>query len=440
MSGGLRSSSILSPTTLLTSTHGLSRAGRHGTIQSAIGMPGAIRARMVRGPTIGSASLPARRGRIAAFARSPFATREARSVMQRASSGVEVHIDHVGSGTGIAFLARCSSNLRLGSGIALRQHLLVCNGTVDCLNGSLQLGESRGEMLDRGTGGDHLLGHSASLAHETLAGLPQGFNVIRRHCFPPRRKGRPCRRPHLRLLHPDSSLSTATPRRILRHRPDGPEDPVRDRRRDARAQRQDCRALGCSQSFLSHAATRGDSRDAPRGAARQGMHMTFGIIGAGNVGLAIAKTLARAGIAASIANSRDPESLKDAVGPLGPAIKAMTREEAARADMVFVAVNWSKLSAAVSGLPAWEGRIVVDANNPVEAPLFKPVELQGCLSSQIAIALVSGARLVKAFNHLRAEILASDPRAGGARRVLFYASEDDPAKVEVGALVDRIGF
>jgi len=155
--------------------------------------------------------------------------------------------------------------------------------------------------------------------------------------------------------------------------------------------------------------------------------MTFGIIGAGNIGLAIAKTLARAGIAATIANSREPESLKDAVGPLGPAIKAVTREEAARADMVFVAVNWSKLSAAVSGLPAWEGRIVVDANNPVEAPLFKPVELQGCLSSQIAIALVSGARLVKAFNHLRAEILASDPRAGGGRRVLFYAGEDDTA-------------
>jgi predicted dinucleotide-binding enzyme len=168
--------------------------------------------------------------------------------------------------------------------------------------------------------------------------------------------------------------------------------------------------------------------------------MTLGIIGAGNIGLAIAKTLARAGIAATIANSRDPDSLRDAVGPLGPTIKAVTREEAARADMVFIAVNWSKLPAAVSGLPAWEGRIVVDANNPIEAPLFKPVDLQGSLSSQIVTALVSGARLVKAFNHLRAGILASDPRADGGRRVLFYAGDDDTAKAEVGALIDRIGF
>ena len=103
--------------------------------------------------------------------------------------------------------------------------------------------------------------------------------------------------------------------------------------------------------------------------------MTLGIVGAGNIGLAIAKTLARVGIAASIANSRGPESLKESVGPLGPTINAVMREEAASADIVFIAVNWSKLPTAISGLPDWDGRIVVDANNPIEAPLFKPVDL-----------------------------------------------------------------
>ena len=43
-----------------------------------------------------------------------------------------------------------------------------------------------------------------------------------------------------------------------------------------------------------------------------------------------AATLARAGIEATIANSRGPESLKDLVRELGPSIKAGTREEAAR--------------------------------------------------------------------------------------------------------------
>ena len=114
--------------------------------------------------------------------------------------------------------------------------------------------------------------------------------------------------------------------------------------------------------------------------------------------------------------------------PLGPTIKAGTREEAASADIVLIAVNWSKLSAAVADLPAWSGRIVIDANNPIEAPLFKPIDLLGRVSSEVVADLVSGARLVKAFNHLRAEVLASDPRSDGGRRVLFYAGDDTPRR------------
>ena len=168
--------------------------------------------------------------------------------------------------------------------------------------------------------------------------------------------------------------------------------------------------------------------------------MRIGIIGAGNIGLAVAKTLSRAGIAATIANSRGPDSLKEAVAALGPTIKAGTREQAAAADIVVIAVNWSKLPAAVAGLPAWDGRIVIDANNPIEAPLFKPVDLHGRISSEVVAELVNGARLMKAFNHLRADVLASDPRADGGRRVLFYSGDDSAAKAEVGALIDRLGF
>lgn len=168
--------------------------------------------------------------------------------------------------------------------------------------------------------------------------------------------------------------------------------------------------------------------------------MTIGIIGSGAIGSAFARTLARAGIEATISNSRGPDSLKELVSKLGPSIRAGSREQAARADIVLVAVNWSKLPAALAGLPDWSGRIVIDANNPIEAPLFKPVDLQGLVSSEVFAALVPGARVVKAFNHLRAEILAGDPRAEGGRRVLFYSGNDNAAKAEVAALIDQIGF
>jgi 8-hydroxy-5-deazaflavin:NADPH oxidoreductase len=168
--------------------------------------------------------------------------------------------------------------------------------------------------------------------------------------------------------------------------------------------------------------------------------MTIGIIGSGAIGTAFARTLSRAGIQATISNSRGPEVLKELVRELGASIKAGTREEAARADIVFVAVNWTKLSATLANLSDWKGRIVVDANNPIEAPLFKPADLGGRVSSAVFADLVPGARVVKAFNHLRAELLATDPRSDGGQRVLFYSGDDTAAKAEIAALIERLGF
>ena len=168
--------------------------------------------------------------------------------------------------------------------------------------------------------------------------------------------------------------------------------------------------------------------------------MTIGIIGSGAIGTAFARTLARSGIEATISNSRGPESLKELVRELGPSIKAGTRDDAARSDIVFVAVNWTRLPAALAGLADWNGRIVIDANNPIQAPLFKPVDLKGRVSSEVVADLAPGARVVKAFNHLRAEVLAADPRSNGGRRVLFYSGNDSAAKAEVAALIERIGF
>jgi len=168
--------------------------------------------------------------------------------------------------------------------------------------------------------------------------------------------------------------------------------------------------------------------------------MSIGVIGAGNIGKAIARALARAGIEATIANSRGPDSLRELVRELGLSIKAGTREQAAQADIVLVAINWSKLPRALAGLPDWNGRIVVDANNPIEAPLFKPAELNGLTSSEVFAGLVPGARVVKAFNHLKPEQLADDPAREGGKRVLFYAGDRADAKAEIAALIGRLGF
>ena len=167
---------------------------------------------------------------------------------------------------------------------------------------------------------------------------------------------------------------------------------------------------------------------------------SIGIIGAGNIGRAFATALAKNNIRATLANSRGPESLKDFVAAIGSTIEAGTREDAASKDIVLVAVNWSKLPAALAGLPDFGGRVVVDANNPIETPLFKPAELNGRLSSEVFAGMVPGARVVKAFNHLQPHLLSGDPRAEGGRRVLFYSGDNAQSKAQVGALIDRLGF
>ncbi|MBP2300704.1 NADPH-dependent F420 reductase [Azospirillum picis] len=167
---------------------------------------------------------------------------------------------------------------------------------------------------------------------------------------------------------------------------------------------------------------------------------TIGIIGAGQIGRAFATALAARNIPAVIANSRGPETLAALAADLGPGIRPGTREEAAAQDIVLVAVTWSKLPGALAGLPDWAGRIVLDANNPIEAPLFKPVQLGARSSSEVFAGLVTGARVVKAFNHLQPHLVAGDPASDGGRRVLFYSGDDAGAKAQVGALIDRLGF
>jgi predicted dinucleotide-binding enzyme len=168
--------------------------------------------------------------------------------------------------------------------------------------------------------------------------------------------------------------------------------------------------------------------------------MKIGIIGAGGIGQAFAGHVAKAGYEVIVSNSRGPESLADVVSRLGPRVRAGTRQEAAQADVAFVSVGWEQVRAALADLPAWGGRILIDATNPVLQPGFRLAELSGSTSSEIVASMVPGARVVKTANTLLRDVLAAEPKQNGGRRVLFMSGDDRDAKGQVNAILEKAGF
>jgi predicted dinucleotide-binding enzyme len=161
---------------------------------------------------------------------------------------------------------------------------------------------------------------------------------------------------------------------------------------------------------------------------------SVGIIGAGRLGQAMARTALRAGRRVVIANSRGPGSLTSVVTSLGEGVSPGTADDAAAAGIVVIAVPWDRVPEAVKGL-AWSGQVVIDATNDWAAD-----DLQGRTSSELVADLVPGARVVKAGNTLGAEVLGSDPQEAGGRRVIFVSGDDADAKADVVAVFQDAGF
>jgi predicted dinucleotide-binding enzyme len=161
--------------------------------------------------------------------------------------------------------------------------------------------------------------------------------------------------------------------------------------------------------------------------------MQIGIIGAGNVGGALATAAVRAGHAVTISASA-AEQAERVAGDVG-ATAASNAEAVANAEIVILAVPFDAIQEIASELGAGlAGKVLIDVTNR-----FKPEQLEGPSNAELIQGMVPTARVVKAFNTILAARQA-DPVRDGIQLDGLVAGDDAVAKQQVLALVESLGF
>lgn len=167
--------------------------------------------------------------------------------------------------------------------------------------------------------------------------------------------------------------------------------------------------------------------------------MKVGIIGAGNVGTALATSITKAGHEVSI-SSRDPEDAAAAAAASGAQVAATNADAAREADVVILAVYAASVPDVAEEIgDVIDGKVVVDVTNRMSfGPNGPEIDTTSSNAEAIAEAFPT-ARVVKAFNTLLAGRQV-DPVADGIRLDGFVAGDDAAAKAVVIELVRGMGL
>lgn len=166
--------------------------------------------------------------------------------------------------------------------------------------------------------------------------------------------------------------------------------------------------------------------------------MKVAIIGAGNVGTALAISSTRGGHTVTM-SAANPENAAKAALSVGAHAANSNAEAVQGADVVIIAVPHDKLGEVFRGLgSSVDDKVVIDATNHVNTQ--NPGEVLGTASNAEEIQKRHPkVRVVKAFNYAFASRMA-DPTVDGVRLDGFVASDDQDAKDKTLEFVESIGF
>jgi 8-hydroxy-5-deazaflavin:NADPH oxidoreductase len=168
--------------------------------------------------------------------------------------------------------------------------------------------------------------------------------------------------------------------------------------------------------------------------------MRVAVIGTGNMATGLGRQFAAAGHEV-VVGSRDRERARAKAEEIGAAAHGTYADAIAETEAFLLAVNWWDIEGVFPQLGDVDGRILIDCTNPYTDNTYStPADLGGRSAAEVIQERLPGARVVKAWNHVYAQIVNSSPDFGGQPASVLLAADDAEAKQAVAELARATGY
>ena len=167
--------------------------------------------------------------------------------------------------------------------------------------------------------------------------------------------------------------------------------------------------------------------------------MKIGFVGAGGMAQALAGKWAHTHRV--MLSGRTPDKTQAAAQAVGAEVGTPV-EAVAFADVVVLATRWEDVFSAIEaagGREAFDGKIVIDINNPVSTESFLTTREDGRSLTQAIADALPGAHVGKAFNMAQVAVWADHDVIYDGRRMVTLYTADDAADGAISQLIADVG-
>lgn len=165
--------------------------------------------------------------------------------------------------------------------------------------------------------------------------------------------------------------------------------------------------------------------------------MKIAILGAGNVGTALARRLSAAGHDIMIGFARSPEALTVTAAGLGVA-HGTPADLAAFGEVIALTVPWAAVPEALAALGPVAGKTIWDCTNPLRPDLSGMIVGGDTSGGEDVARMLPGATVIKGIPPFAELTHADEPTIGGTPPGVFVAGDDAGAKAVVSRLLEAL--